>query len=84
MGVLPGDDRYTVRKEFTGEYHAHPGLMLGQMWVVRFCGEFVAAVQDKPAGMQVVAAHQSGMRERMLAAVDAQWDAAIAHTSGLT
>jgi hypothetical protein len=56
---LKGDARYTVRKEFTGDYHDHAGLMAGQMWVVRFCGEFLAAKASKQEATQVVAAHQS-------------------------
>jgi hypothetical protein len=56
---LHGDDRYTVRKEFTGDYHDHAGLMAGQMWVVRFCGEWVASVATKQEAVQKVAAHQS-------------------------
>jgi hypothetical protein len=57
--TLKGDGRYSVRKEFTGDFHDHAGLMAGQMWVVRFCGEFVAAVTSKEEGLQKVAAHQS-------------------------
>lgn len=60
MSALRGDARYSVRKEFTGDYHDRAGLMAGQMWVVRFCGEFVAAVGTKQEGLQVVASHQSG------------------------
>lgn len=55
-----GDERYTVRKEFTGDHHAHAGLLPGQMWVVRFCGEFVAALPTQQAGVQAAAAHMSG------------------------
>lgn len=63
MTLLKGDERYSVRKEFTGDFHDFPGLMAGQMWVVRFCGEFVAAVASKEIAMQVVAAHQSNRTE---------------------
>jgi len=62
VSALKGDSRYQVGKEFTGDYHDHAGLMAGQMWVVRFCGEFVAAVSSKEEGLQRVAAHQSERR----------------------
>lgn len=71
MTALKGDERYALRKEFTGDAHDYAGLMAGQMWVVRFCGEFVAAVSSKEAGLQIVAAHQS-KRQKELAAGAAQ------------
>lgn len=64
MTRLLGDARYTVRKEFTGDADKRPGLMLGQRWVVRFCGEWVQTVEDKAEGLQVVAAHQSSREKR--------------------
>ena len=67
MTTLKGDDRYSLRKEFTGDAHDYAGLMAGQMWVVRFCGEFVAAVSSKEAGLQIVAAHQSEGRAAVTA-----------------
>lgn len=63
---LKGDDRYSLRKEFTGDAHDYAGLMAGQMWVVRFCGEFVAAVSSKEAGLQIVAAHQSKRQRELM------------------
>jgi hypothetical protein len=62
MTSLKGDERYSLRKEFTGDFHDHAGLMAGQMWVLRFCGDFVAAVATKEEGLQRVAAHQSERR----------------------
>jgi hypothetical protein len=62
-----GDERYTVRKEFTGDFHTHAGLLPGQMWVVRFCGEFVAAVATKGEGLRRAAAHQTDRAGRPLA-----------------
>jgi hypothetical protein len=62
MTSLKGDERYSLRKEFTGDFHDHAGLMAGQMWVLRFCGDFVAAVATKEEGLQKVAAHQSQRR----------------------
>lgn len=62
---LMGDGRYSLRKEFTGDSHDRPGLMPGQMWVVRFCEDFVAAVGSKEEGLQKVAAHQSERRARI-------------------
>lgn len=69
MTTLKGDGRYALRKEFTGDAHDHAGLMAGQMWVVRFCGEFVAAVASKEEGLQQVAAHQSERQQRLLAGI---------------
>jgi hypothetical protein len=66
MTTLKGDARYSLRKEFTGDFHDYSGLMAGQMWVVRFCGEFVAAVSSKPAGLQIVAAHQSKRQSELM------------------
>jgi hypothetical protein len=65
MTTLKGDGRYAVRKEFTGDAHDYAGLMAGQMWVARFCGEFLAAVSSKEAALQIVAAHQSKRREQI-------------------
>lgn len=37
------DERYTVSKEYTGEFHQSPikGLKQGQMYVARFCGDWI-------------------------------------------
>lgn len=64
--ALAGDERYSVCKEFTGDYEQVHGLMVGQRWVVRFCGEFVAATTSKQAGLQRVAAHQSDRRRQLV------------------
>lgn len=66
MSPLAGDPRYSVRKEFTGDFHDRPGLMAGQMWVVRFCGEFVQAVTSREEGLQQVARHQSERRRALV------------------
>lgn len=63
---LKGDDRYSLRKEFTGDFHDYAALMAGQMWVVRFCGEFVAALSSKEAGLQIIAAHQTERKAGIL------------------
>lgn len=67
-----GDARYSLRKEFTGDWHEREGLMPGQMWVVRFCGDFIAAVESKELGMQRVAAHQSERRAQIEALAHAR------------
>lgn len=66
MTTLKGDGRYTVRKEFTGDAHDHVGLMAGQMWVARFCGEWIASAPNKPDALQAVAAHQSKRQAELM------------------
>ena len=39
------DKRYTVQKEYCGHFHAEKkkNLEQGQMWVARFCGEWIGS-----------------------------------------
>lgn len=48
MSILKTDKRYTVSLEFTGEYKTKPiGAIQGQMYVSRFCGDFIGSSISK-------------------------------------
>lgn len=48
MKAFKNDSRYTVNLEFTGEYKKKPkGAKQGQMYVARFCGEYIGASETK-------------------------------------
>ncbi|GGJ75655.1 hypothetical protein GCM10010123_02070 [Pilimelia anulata] len=52
------DGRYTVTPEWCGWTHPAPGLPLGQAWVARWCGQWLAATATATAAWAACRGHQ--------------------------
>ena len=60
------DDRYSVNIEFTGNFKHIKGLKDGQMYVARFCGEYIGSDETETKAWLTCIFHDDGRNLNIL------------------